>query len=215
VALDQTSIRLILAAIDNTRKPLLYTSGLGVVGDTGHRTVDEETAFTPPPHMVWRRQLERQVLASAHGVVVRPPLVYGRGGGHVLETMIRTAWERGRAVYPDPGTNAWPNVHVDDLGHAYALALERSPTGAVLHPIGGTSTAKAMTEAVAALIGRPDAAIALPLDQAHLELPIADWMTVSQRVDSRRTRSLLGWHPEGPSITDDITTGSYHRLIEA
>lgn len=129
IAAERAATAALLAALDGTGKPFVYTSGLGVVGDTGDRTVDEDTPIEPPPHMAWRRELELDVLASGHGVVLRPPLVHGHGQGHVLEIMVRTALERGAAAYPAPGTNPWPNVHVDDLGRAFALAAEDAPTG--------------------------------------------------------------------------------------
>ena len=213
IAAERAATAALLAALDGTGKPFVYTSGLGVVGDTGERTVDEDTPVEPPPHMAWRRELELDVLASGHGVVLRPPLVYGHGQGHVLEILVRTALERGAAAYPAPGTNPWPNVHVDDLGRAFALAAEGAPAGALLHVVGGVSSAREMSEAIGRLIGAPGATTALPLDVARRELPIADWMTVCQRIGSRRVRDLLGWRPEGPSIAADLAEGTYRRLL--
>lgn len=213
VAAERAATGALLAALAGTGTPFVYTSGLGVVGDTGDRTVDEDTEVEPPAAMAWRRELELDVLASGHGVVLRPPLVYGHGEGHVLEIMIRTALERGAASYPVPGTHPWPHVHVDDLGRAFALAAETAPAGTLLHVVGGVSTAKEMSEAIGVLIGAPDATTALPLDDARRELPIADWMNVCQQIGAQRVRDLLGWRPEGPSITADLAEGTYRRLL--
>ncbi|WP_162606238.1 NAD-dependent epimerase/dehydratase family protein [Jiangella asiatica] len=213
VTTDRAATHAILDALRGSRKPFAYTSGLGVVGDTGDRIIDEDTPLQPPSHMRWRRALELSVLDGEHGIVIRPPLVYGRGGGHVLQIMIRTALRRGAASYPEPGTNAWPNVHVDDLGRAFAQALEEAPPSTVLNVVGGESTPKAVSEAIGRLVGRPEATFALPLDRARRELPIVDWLTVTQRIDARRVRALLGWRPAEAAIEDDIAVGSYRRFV--
>jgi nucleoside-diphosphate-sugar epimerase len=215
ITLDQASVHATIAtltAAGKTSIPLIYTSGIGVVGQTGDDLVTEDTPVETPPAMHWRRNLELDVLATG-GVVLRPGLVYGHGGGHVIETMIRSALRHGRAVYPTPGTYRWPNVHVDDLAASYALTLDHAPPATLLHVVGATSTAKAMSEAVARLIGKPGSAVGMPLDEARHELPIADYMTSHQHVDGGHCRQLLGWEPSGPSITEDIANGSYTSLL--
>jgi len=76
-----------------------YTSGLGIVGDTGDRIVTEDDPVDPPPAMAWRRGLELDTLRADNGIVIRPPLVYGRGGGLVLTGLVRAAVAAGAARY--------------------------------------------------------------------------------------------------------------------
>ena len=51
-------------AASRTGALLIYTSGIGVVGETGSRTVTEDDPVSTPPGMTWRRDLEMQVLGT-------------------------------------------------------------------------------------------------------------------------------------------------------
>jgi nucleoside-diphosphate-sugar epimerase len=191
---------------------LLYTSGIGVVGDTGPVVVDETANPKTPPSMGWRRALEQRVLAY-RGVVVRPAFVYGRAGGDILPAMIASAVEHRTVVYADDGQNVWPNVHVDDLGDVYVMAIERGLRSEVLHAVAGQATPRSVCEAVGRLVGVT--ASSLPLDEARRIMPYADWIAGSSiRVGTARTRELLGWVPAGPDIHEDVEFGSYRILAE-
>jgi nucleoside-diphosphate-sugar epimerase len=104
---------------------LVYTSGAGVIGHTGGRTVTEDEPLRTPPGMTWRRDLELAVL-EAGGIVIQPSFVYGRAGGDILGALIRDTIARGYACYAEPGDNPMPAVHVDDLGRGYTLALQHA-----------------------------------------------------------------------------------------
>jgi nucleoside-diphosphate-sugar epimerase len=211
--LERAAVRAMLALPSVAQRPFLYTSGLGVVGDTAGRRVTEDTEADPPPGLRWRRDLELTALALAHGIVIRPPMVYGDGGGVVFKMMIRTARERGGAAYVAPGDNTWPNVHVDDLARAYVLALARAEPGALFHVVGGESTPRAVAEAIGRLIGRPDRTEALSIDEGRRAFSHPEWLMADVRVDARRVREVLGWSPVGPDLVDDIETGSYRTLL--
>jgi nucleoside-diphosphate-sugar epimerase len=194
-----------------TARAFIYTSGLGVVGDTGDAVISDDTYTNCPPPMRWRADLERDTLASPHGVVVRPALVYGEAGGYVLRELIRAALNRGTATYTAPGENTWPNVHVDDLARLYRLALTDAPAGTSFNVVGGESTPRAVTEAIGRLTGRP----VQPLDAAAAlaELPVLAWTLATQRVRPSRAHELLGWQPGGADIITEIESGSYRTLL--
>jgi aryl-alcohol dehydrogenase-like predicted oxidoreductase len=113
------------------------------------------------------------VLAAGHGIVIRPAFVYGRGGGEILRTLIEYAVERGESLYPGDGENCWPNVHVDDLGEAYALAVARAPAGTVLNVVGGEASLRSVSEAIGRLIGRPErtSSVPSPMRWGHFRSP--------------------------------------------
>lgn len=208
---ETAAVHAILAAAAG--RPVIYTSGIGVVGETKGRAVAEDDPVDPAPGMAWRRQLELDTLAAGHGIVVRPPLVYGRAGGLVLTGLIAAAIAAGASRYVTPGDNAWPNVHVDDLGDAFALALEKASPSTILHAVSGVSTPRAVAAAIGRLIEKPSATEGLPRNQAEGVVPFPDWLTAHQQIDARRTHELLGWLPDRPSVTDDIEFGSYRALL--
>jgi nucleoside-diphosphate-sugar epimerase len=163
--------------------------------------------------MTWRRDLEMQVLDTGRGIVLRPAFVYGRGGGEILRTQIKAAMNRRRSLYPGDGGRCWPNVHVDDLGRAYALSAERAAPGTLLNIAGGEATLRSVSEAVGRLIGEPGATSSVPRAEAIGVLPYAGWLgATGTRIDSTRARRILGWKPTGPDIHWEIEFGSYRAL---
>lgn len=77
-AADGLALDAILAGLNGTNKPFLYTSGIWVIGDTHGAFADETTPLNPTPLVAWRPAHERRVLAEAgHGIVIRPGVVYG------------------------------------------------------------------------------------------------------------------------------------------
>ncbi len=73
---DATAIEAILAALDGTGKPFIYTSGISLYGDTGEHVADEDTPLNPLPYTTWRAEHEHRVLgASRRGIrsiAIRP-----------------------------------------------------------------------------------------------------------------------------------------------
>jgi nucleoside-diphosphate-sugar epimerase len=82
-------------------------------------------------------QTERAVTAArgVRGVVVRPGLVYGRGGSFDLPSIIALARQHGHGVHLGSGATRQGYVHIDDLAELYCLAVERAQAGAILHGI--------------------------------------------------------------------------------
>lgn len=203
---DTAATRAMLGALAGSGKPFVYTSGVWVLGDTGGLIVDEETATDHPAALsAWRAALEPEITAAAgrgvRAVVIRPGVVYGRGGG--LPGMLA----RGELPVVGDGRQRWPLVHLDDLADLYLCALE-APAGSLLH---GTDGWAAMIEL--ALAGRAGAGAAverLDLAAARARLgAFADALALDQRVAADRTRRLTGWTPRAAPAIEELLAGSY------
>jgi nucleoside-diphosphate-sugar epimerase len=210
VDVEARATRSLLDATAGRDVPVVYTSGIGVVGGTD-RPVQEDDEPATPVGMRWRRSLELQVLAAG-GVVVRPGFVYGHGGNEILRALIRAAAASGVAAYPGDGGNWWPNVHVDDLAALYLAALARGARGVVFHGVGGEATVRSVCESIARLVGGVGAS--LPPDEARAVVPFADWIGgTSIQAGTARTREALAWTPTGPTVHDDVEHGSYRAVV--
>jgi nucleoside-diphosphate-sugar epimerase len=213
VEVEKAAVAALLSSLAGTTKPFVYTSGTGIIGDTGPTPVTEDAPLNTPPFLAWRPELEHQVLAAGHGIVLRPGLVYGRGGSGVLVGLIQSAITQGAASYIGDGENAWTSVHVDDLGEAYALAVEKAPPGTLLNLGVADVTMKAMAEAIGRLVGAPDKTFSIPLEEARKSIPFADGIASNQRVDPRRAFESLGWTPHAPGLEEEIEHGSYRSYV--
>jgi nucleoside-diphosphate-sugar epimerase len=66
---------------------------------------------------------------------------------------------------------------------------------------------------VARLLGL-DGAVSMSMEQAVEAFGprSAVSMASNSRVDSAKARTELGWSPQGPSLVDELTQGSYRRV---
>jgi len=120
---------------NDPKKVLVYTSG-GLAYKGGKERITEDSPYCDHPFMQPRIKLEQQLLAfkGAHGVVVRPSLVYGGENGHWTE-IFRQA-EAGKVVVYGDGENVVVGVHIEDMANAYVKIVEADPevvSGQAIH----------------------------------------------------------------------------------
>jgi len=215
-AVDGPAIDAILDALAGSDKPFVYTSGIWSHGNTGDVVVDETTPPKPAALVQWRQAVEDRVREGAkrriRTVVIRPAIVYGRGGG-IPAGFVDSARKEGAARYVGSGENRWPFVHVDDLADLYLLALERAPAGSLLLGVSGPShPVRDVAVAASRGAGAGGRTTAWPLDEARKTLgAYADALVLDQQASGRRAQETLGWRPRRPDVLEDIERGSYAR----
>lgn len=222
---DRAAVEGVLEALRGTDRTFVYTSGGWVMGETpgspDDPAADEESSVEPAPSLRWRPEVEQRVLEAASSyevrtLVVRPALVYGNGGGVVAE-LVESARERGAPRYvvgDSPGSDPlWTLVHASDLGGLYARILDHPdvPGGTLVIAAGADPVP---VREIAAEAGRMHGTGAhpepWPLSQAREELGgYADSLALSQRLSGAKARRLFGWEPLGPSVFEEIRSGSY------
>jgi nucleoside-diphosphate-sugar epimerase len=213
-AIDGPAVDAILDALAGSNKPFVYTSGIWSHGDTGGTVVDETTPPRPAALVEWRQAVEDRVREAARrgirSVVIRPAIVYGRGGG-IPAGFVQSARKEGAARYVGTGENRWPFVHVDDLADLYLLALESAPAGSLLLGVSGPSRpVRDIAAAASRGVGAGGRTVAWPLDEARQKLgAYADALVLDQQASGRRAQELLGWRPHRPDVLEDIERGSY------
>ena len=196
-------------------RPLIWTSGVWVLGATGAQPADEATAPDPIAIVGPRVEVEARVLAAAgqgvRSVVLRPGVVHGHGTG--IPAMF-TGWakELGHGRWVGPATSPrWPLVHVDDLAELYLLALTGAAAGTILHGIAepGVRTEE-LALAAARGAGVAESAQPWPVEEAAAQLgaPFAEALGLDQEVTAASALAL-GWKPVGPTTADDLAAGSY------
>lgn len=190
-------------------KVLIYLSGVWVLGPTTG-TVDESAPTNPIEIVSGRPRLEQHVLNASHvrGVVIRPGIVHGAGGG-IPGMMVDWARAAGTGRYVGEPTVRWPMVHADDLADLVVLALDRAPAGTVLHAV--TESAVAVKDLAAAAdlaAGGLGAAQAWDELDAAVELgaPFAEALALHQEVTAQVARDL-GWVPtrQAPTVPPTAT----------
>ncbi len=212
---DLPVVQALVGALAGSGRPLVWTSGVWVLGRAGRQPADETTATAPIAIVGPRVEIESRVLAAAkadvRSIVVRPGIVHGRGGG-IPAMLVQWAREHGhgRWVGATPAPR-WPLVDVDDLADLYLLALTRAAPGTLLHGVAETGTpVERLALAAARAAGVEPRATAWSQEDAAVQLgeAFAEALVLDQLVTAGRARDL-GWAPVRPDAVTDLSCGSY------
>lgn len=190
---DTAAARALMGALDGSGHRFVYTGGIWVLGSGEFDEDVDLRDCRPAAKSAWRQTLVPEILGSVGRgmtpVVVRPGIVYGRGGG------IPGELAREEVPVVGDGSQRWPVVGLHDLADLYQRALE-VPGGTVLHAVSSHMTMAEVAGRVreeAGVEGRPRG---LPLEAARRELGnYADALALDQLVHSGKTRALTGWTP--------------------
>jgi len=209
--LDAALLDAVLPVLAGTGKRYVHTSGVWVHGSG---VVDEDTPFDPPQLTAWRLPLDARVRAAAAdgvtSILIAPGIVYGHGGG--LPNLVRSGprTDDGALVLPGSGEQHWTTVYADDLGRLYALALTAAEPGSYFLGVSGDNPTVREIGIAADRGAGGEGRVAGSTDaetQARLGA-LADAFDLDQQASGERARSL-GWKPTGPSLVEELQTGSY------
>lgn len=205
---DRKVIQAFGDALTGTDKPLVVTSGVGLLNFD--RLITEDDELQAGADVIPRAATDEAAKAvAAKGVdvyIVRlPPSTHGEGDHGFVPMLVDIAKEKGEAAYVGGGDNKWPAIHRTDAAALYRLIVEQRPELKVLHAVAETGVA---FKDIAAAIGK---GLNLPVvsktkDEAAAHFGwIAHFASVSCPASSEKTRAALGWDANGPLLLDDIT----------
>ncbi|TCD70853.1 hypothetical protein EIP91_001161 [Steccherinum ochraceum] len=180
----------------------IYTSGTWVHGEDRENIVSDTTPLTKPATLVaWRPQLEQDVLANPawNPVIVRPALLYGRGGS-LVAPLFDSALQ-GKAIwYGTPGARM-AFIHCDDLAQLYVLIAEKAQlVGGKIFDAANDITEG--TEDVLARVAKVSGAKSWELKKPSNLYEEA--LSTTTILRPYLARALLGWQPRKAGFADNI-----------
>lgn len=211
--IDVSAVQAMLNGLEGSGKPFMYTSGTLIYNDTFQKVVDEESDVNPLPFLQWKANMEQQVLKAAkrdiRTIVIRPTLVYGRGGGLVQATIRRTKLTQS-AHYIHDGQNAWSTIDVDDLADLYVRAYSRALPGTLFNAASKELiTTKELMTSIGKIAGGVQVGSWTYEDAVNAMGPAAWGSSINQRISGLRAERELQWKPIAHSILKEIEEGSY------
>lgn len=215
-AVDDSVTTAFLTGLRDSDKPYVHTSGIWIHGDT-HGVADEGAAFDPPPIVAWRLPIEARVRDAAsdgvRSVILVLGLVYGHGRGlpRMLVDGPRTDGPEPALLFPGSGDQHWVTVYVDDLGPLYAAAVTGAAAGSYYHGVSGHApTVRQLAEAASRAAGLGGRVAPEPVEATRARLGLFEGaLALDQQATGTRARAELGWQPTGPSLLEELETGSY------
>lgn len=200
---DRQVIEVLGSALEGSDRPLIVTSGL--LGMTrGANELDQPNPGSPRKSEPSARALAERGIRAA--TVRLAPSVHGLGDYGFVPLLIRLAKQTGVSAYLGEGQNCWAGVYRQDAARVYSLALEQGVTESVYHAIADESiTFKTIAEIIGHQLG-------LPVESRGAEHFgwFAKMAGADMSASSARTREILGWKPQGPSLSSDLDQAAYY-----
>lgn len=208
---DRKVIEALGAALTGSDRPLVITSGIGLLNYGRIATEDD----VPPGSDTIPRAASEEAAAAAAAkgakvyIVRLPPTVHGQGDHGFVPMIINMAREKGGSVYIGEGKNRWPAVHRQDAAVLYRLIAEQSPAQRIYHAVAEEGIP---FRDIAAAIGQ---GLHLPTvskkdkdAEAHFTW-FTHFATLGCPASSAKTRKTLGWQPTQPGLLEDLVPGIY------
>lgn len=206
---DRRVIEALGAVLAGSGRPLVITSGTGLLASDSVATEEQEAA-SGFPRVASEEAAAAMAAQGVHTSVVRlPPSVHGDGDHGFVPMLIGVAREKGASAYVGEGLNRWPAVHRLDAAHLYRLVLEKGAAGARYH---GVAEEGVPFREIAGVIGRRlnvPVISKLPEEAADHFGWFAHFAGMNNPASSEQTRRLLGWQPKQPGLIADIDRPRY------
>ncbi len=206
---DAAAIAAMGEALAGTDKPLVTTSGLGLILDGQLLTEDVQRGDEPGAPRVSEAATLKLLDQRVKAMVIRLPQVNGPHNHGFVPILIQNAREKGYAAYIGDGANRWPAGYRDAVAQVYRLAIEHGRAGRTYHAVGeeGVTMHDLMT-AIAEGTGLPLRSI--PPEEADAYY---GWFSMFARMDnpssSAITQAELGWQPSGPTMLESLREEGY------
>lgn len=209
---DRRIIEAFGAALAGSTKPLVITSGVGLL-NYGRLVTEDDVLLAGADVIPRAASEEAAATVAAQGVNVYtvrlPPSVHGAGDHGFVPMVIDMARNKGESAYVAKGNNRWPAVHRTDAAALYRLIVEKQPALKILHPVAEEGVPfKEIAQAIGNGLHLPITSKTSDEAAAHFE-----WFTHFASIDcpasSQKTRDALGWDTKATGLIEDINTAGY------
>lgn len=208
--IDRRVIGAFAEALAGSNRPLIITSGIGILGLGRLATEEDVPANSDFPRVATE---EAAAEAKANGVRVSlvrlPPSVHGNGDHGFVPALIDFAKQKGVSAYVGDGLNSWPAVHRLDAARLFRLALEKGGEGARFHAVAEEGVPfREIAEVIGRRLNVPVVSKSKQEAADHFGW-FAHPVSFNVPASSVLTQELLGWRPTQIGLLADIDHERY------
>ena len=205
---DRRVIEALGAALGGSERPLIVTSGTGLVerrpGADAVVETDAHATLDKAPRAATEEAVDAVFGRGARVMVMRLPQVHDTRHQGRIAHHIRLAREKGYVAYVGDGRNRLPAVHVSDAVSLFRIALEHGRAGRRYHAVAEEGVAmRDIAEVIGAGLNLPVESITPEAAQGYFGV-LAGLAPLDLAASSALTRRELGWTPTGPDLLTDL-----------
>jgi nucleoside-diphosphate-sugar epimerase len=207
---DRRAIEALGAALEGTDRPLVVTSGTGLVTPGRLATEDDPVTSTSIPRVASEQAAAAVAARGVRVSVVRlPPSVHGDGDHAFVPLLIGIARKSGLSAFVGDGRNLWPAVNRLDAAELFRLVLEKGAAGARYHGVAQEGVEFLhIAEVIGRRLGVPVVSQSSEEAAAHFGW-FAHFAALNNPTSSRHTREVLGWQPRERGLIPDLDQAHY------
>jgi nucleoside-diphosphate-sugar epimerase len=207
---DRRAIEALGAALEGTDRPLVVTSGTGLVTPGRLATEDDPVTSTSIPRVASEQAAAAVAARGVRVSVVRlPPSVHGDGDHAFVPLLIGIARKSGLSAFVGDGRNLWPAVNRLDAAELFRLVLEKGAAGARYHGVAQEGVEfRHIAEVIGRRLGVPVVSQSSEEAAAHFGW-FAHFAALNNPTSSRHTREVLGWQPRERGLIPDLDQAHY------
>lgn len=203
---DRRIITAMGEAIKRTGKPLVVTSGIGLL--RYDRVVTEDGSLGSSAELPRAASEEAANDAASNGaktyIVRLPPTTHGAGDHGFVPMIADMAKQNGKSAYIGDGNNLWPAAHRHDAAQLYRLIIEQQPEQRVFHAVAEQGIPfKEIAKAISDGLNLPLESLTAEDAEKHFT-----WFTHFAMMDceasAEKTKATLGWQPTHIDLIQDL-----------
>jgi nucleoside-diphosphate-sugar epimerase len=208
--IDRRAIEAMGEAMEGTDKPLVVTSGTGLLAPGRMATEDDAAHSGEGVPRVSEAAAFAFTTRGVRATAIRLPQVHGgEGKAGFVGYLYDVARQKGVSAYVGDGSNRWPSSHRKDVARLYRLALEKGRAGRAYHAVADEGVP--MLD-IATVLGRQlhTRAVSIRREDAAAHFGfLATFAGIDMPASSAKTRAELGWQPTEIGLIADISAPGY------
>jgi nucleoside-diphosphate-sugar epimerase len=203
--MDRRAIEAVGSVLAGSDRPLVVTSGTGIIAPGRVATEDDLPDSNPSFPRVSEQTADAVAARGVRASVVRLPQVHDRNKQGLVSYAIAIARQKGVSAFVGDGLNRWPAVHRLDAAHLYRLALEKGEAGARYHAVAEEGVPlREIAEAIGRGLKVPVVVKSREEAAEHFGF-LGFFMGLDCPASSALTEERLGWRPTAqPGMLADL-----------
>jgi nucleoside-diphosphate-sugar epimerase len=207
--IDKRAIEAMGSVMEGTNKPLIVTSGVGMLAP-GEMATEDMMRHQPGMPRMSEAAVFEFTNRGVRTMAIRLPQVHGgEGKAGFIGYLFDVAREKGVSAYVGDGSNRWSAAHRLDVARCYRLALEKGAAGKAYHAVSDSAVpVRDLAHVFAKILNVKTKSLTPEEAGVHFGF-MGMFAGLDMPASSAKTQAELGWTPKEIGVIEDISRPGY------